>query len=148
MIESKRKEINGNTYTVESLGATKGRQVFVRILRILGSALGDGEFDIAKASRSLAEADVDYLCDVFAPQTRIRLKGSKEEVSLSEIQELHYAGNYLEMIQWLAFCLDLNFRNVFLGAVAEGGPLAGLKAKIASQSSFQPALTGTSTVSS
>jgi len=137
MIEKKTKSIGGKNYEVYELGAKKGRQVLTRLLRHLGpavGAMGDTKGDaeaktlagLGKLVESLTEADVDYFCDTFAAVTSVEMEGRMP--LLSDVFDLHFKADYLNMFKWLAFCLQVNFGSFLAGL---GGPegLAALAAK-------------------
>lgn len=109
--------IGDDTLEVTQLGAIKGRAVFVRVLKVIGPAL-TGK-DMAGIFAGLNEEDVTYLCDAFAPMTLVKGKGQ-----LDKIFDVYFAGRFLEMFQWLAFCIELNFASFFKGGSALLGAAA------------------------
>ena len=132
MIETKQKQIGerGFTYHVTQLGARQGGRVLVRLLKMVGSAAGEAigsdekDFDLATVGRmvgSLAETaseeDFDFLCDTFLVGTSVQELGGPAVVPLKGIFDLHFAGEYQELGQWLFFCIEANYGG-FLG---EGG---------------------------
>lgn len=146
MIEKKTKSIGGKNYEVYELGAKKGRQVLTRLLRLLGPALGgmsegkgDAEARIASALgklvESLTDADTDYFCDTFAAVTNVEMEGRMP--LLSDVFDLHFKADYLNMFKWLAFCFEVNFGSFLAGLGGPGG-LAALAGKAAASSSESP----------
>lgn len=140
MRETKSKEIGkrGFTYNVTQFGARKGGRIALRLLKILGSAAGtamqeggesDDGFDlkvvgkmVENLSSILTEADYDYLCDEFMKVSSVT--GGKYEHNTMPLHadgvfDLHFAGEYIELGEWIAFCVEVNFGG-FLG---EGGLL-------------------------
>ena len=124
MITPKTRLIGKNTYTVTPLSAIPGRRVFVRLAKVLGPAVAKGasvKGDDSQATieafaglmGALSEDDIDFFCDTFAASTTVRLNG--KEPDLAGIFDLHFAGNYLEMFRWLAFCVEVNFGDFFAG---------------------------------
>lgn len=125
-IESK--QIGSYTYTVTQLDALRGRRAAVRlgnILGIAGSAAGDansGELGgtlataIGKVLERLTEEQFDYFCDLFAEQTTVSGPDYKGQPQLSEVFATHFADRYGDMIQWFAFCLEVNFKS-FIGGL-------------------------------
>lgn len=122
MLETKAKEIDGVMYEVTQLDALKGRRVFVRFAKIvapvlttLKTAKGDEEQllagVLAQLFTSVSEDDVDFFCDAFAPSTRLLKDGKKPR--LSDAFAFHFAGNYAALLQWLAFCVEVNFGSFF-----------------------------------
>ena len=125
MLRSESKEIEGSVYHVRVLGATEGRKLLVRLMRVLGPALGEflvnrkgealADSDVLPAiailGQRLTEEDLEYVVAKFAETTEVEKEGKK--IVLSKIQELHFAGNYLAMFKWLWFCLQTNFTAAF-----------------------------------
>lgn len=122
MLEVRSKEISGVTYEVRQLDAIKGRRVFVRFAKLVApiataikGSTKSGAEDLAGALRELVNAvqedDLDFFCDSFAPSTCI-VDGNKKP-ELSKSFALHFAGKYHEMIEWLAFCFEVNFGTFF-----------------------------------
>ena len=149
MLGSQERVIGGVTYKVFQLGALTGRAALVRLVKLMGGALSGDRRDvgsiIAKVAESLSESDVAYFCDLFAPQTTVTTAPGKSP-KLDTIFDLHFAGKYMELFEWLRFCVEVNFGNVFTG-------LASAVARVsekgtAAQSSESPSpLTGMSTES-
>lgn len=115
MIESKTKVIDGLKYTVTQLGAKKGMRALTRLARLLGPAFASGDQTEAMAGlfSRLTEDDVEYFCDTFAPLTTVEQDGKAPQ--LSSIFEIHFTGNYSSMLQWLLFCIEVNFGDFFGG---------------------------------
>lgn len=123
MIQTSEKAIGKHTYFVTQLGFRKSREVFARLTKMLGPALaqllasGDSQ---AKAGAALAalcsqvsEADLEYLCDVFAESTLVKLPDGKKVKLLADAQELLFAGAIEDCFKWLAFCLEANYAGFF-----------------------------------
>ena len=129
-IRTETKHIGGYDYTVSQLDAIEGRRAFTRLTRFVGPALvhvtGDA-VDMAKlfadVAGRLAEDDVDYFCDLFAKRTAVSggdLKAGAQP-QLDTIFSLHFAGRYLELVEWLTFCFKVNFGPFFAGLGAKMG---------------------------
>ena len=102
MRETQTKVIGGVPYTVRQLGAITGRKVLAR----------------GPNMRNLDDATMDFICDAFAQSTTIPLaieasKASSVAIKLSDVFDDHFAGKYADMMTWLAFCMELNFGDVF-----------------------------------
>lgn len=140
------KTIGGSTYRVTPLVATQGRAVFVRLAKMLGSAAaGGGEKgnlyeSLARVLENLNETDLAFISDAFARQTQLQME--RGWVQLSDAFDLHFAQRYLEMFQWLAFCLEVNYSGFFRGIGADVGE--GLAALVSSRSSSPKGVTGSS----
>ena len=138
--EPKNTTINGTFYEVMPLGALKGRSVFVRLLKMFGPLFAG---DIAAGLDHLSEDDFNYLCDVFAEYTNVRIN-EKQMPVLKDVFDGHFSGKYLDMLQWLAFCVQVNFGDFYkgLGKVADSAATDG-KAPDQLRLFFQKAATGT-----
>lgn len=152
MRETKAKEIGdrGYSYHVIQFGAREGGRVLVRLLKMLGGVAGTAiegatldekeqaetalvSIGMSTAGKMLSnfaetvsEDDFDYLIDKFAPTTSVSGGDFKGAVPLSTegVFDLHFAGAYPELGQWLLFAIEVNFGS-FLG---EGGILQKAKA--------------------
>ena len=138
MIETKQKQIGarGYTYHVSQFGAKQGGRVLVRLLKMIGSAAGDAmgsseDFDLSTIGRMVSnlaevvsEADYDFLCDTFLQVTCVS-GGNYNEMPLSAegVFDLHFAGEYQELGEWLLFGIEANYGG-FLG---EGGIVQRVK---------------------
>ncbi len=133
-LETKDKSIAGVTYRVTQLTATKGRAVFVRLAKLFAGMAGAKNMEdrIAGILGKLSDDDLKFVCDVFASATQVHAPGDKGWPQLSDVFDLHFAGRYLEMFQWLAFCLEVNFSGFFPGV-----DIAGL-AQAATSGSISP----------
>lgn len=140
----KTQTIGAYTYTVFPLTAIPGRRAFVRLAKALGPALGvaatvkEGDETgmvnaFARLMGALSEDDVDYFCDLFAQSTTVRM--GKDEPKLFDIFDIHFAGRYMEMFRWLAFCVGVNYGDFFAG-------LRKAKAESAAQNTPQDPTTG------
>jgi hypothetical protein len=125
-LPQKSRAIGDCTYKVTLLSAGEGLPVNALLLRVLGPAVATlaGELPdarsladmpwaaLAKAFNSaiynLDAKDLRTLVDAFAPKTWVKLPDGKEPL-LSDVFDLHFAGKYVRMYRWLAFCLECNF---------------------------------------
>jgi hypothetical protein len=134
------KQIGPYTYKVTQLDAIQGIEVLTRFINIVGPALAsadekDAGASVAKAlaglSTKLTADDVKYFVGKFSKLTSVSGGDLKvgHEPQLDAIFSAHFAGRYLDMFKWLAFCFEVNFRSFF----SEGGAsLGGLLGRLAS----------------
>lgn len=139
-LDKHEKQIGENLYEVTLLDARTGYRLGLKITKALArGARKGGELDdvkggetlrvamlgkviqgLANAIESLPEEDLTHVIETFAKTTSIRM-GENSAPPLSKVFDLHFAGKYDEMLQWIEFCLEVNY-----------GPLvAGVKAKAA-----------------
>ena len=125
-IQTREITIGDFTYEVKQLDAITGRKAFVRLCNILGPVFANAEQlqnenDAAALfgafASSLKEADMDHFCEMFGARTEVTpLAGGGEPRTLVKLFFMeHFAGNYMEMLEWLAFCLQVNFESFFVG---------------------------------
>ena len=119
MRKTEAKTIGGYTYQVTQLGAKQGVSVAARLARILspviggvegkpsGAALGSG---LKAALAGLDEKDLIALSDAFAALTEVT--GGEFESrtpKLAPMFDEHFAGHYGDLVNWLLFCVEVNF---------------------------------------
>lgn len=120
MRETKTRTIGSAFYAVNQLGALEGRKVLARLVAMFGGMVGaigeGGKADLVRGFSSLANAitedQMEFFCDTFSPWTQVT-KDGKTRV-LKDCFDDHFVANYGEMVEWLGFCLEVNFAS-FLG---------------------------------
>ena len=126
-LEVKEKKIGRAVYRVEQLGTRKGRPAMVRLTKLLGPIMGklleggDGKSvttsglagALTELSDRISTEDLDHFCELFGEKTELVLDDGKRPVLLLPYQESWFAGHYGEMMQWLAFCAEVNFGDFF-----------------------------------
>lgn len=138
MLETKTKEIGACSYSVQQLGALKGHQVLMRLLKCIGPALEGLEGKklseevlagmLAKVVSELDEGAVDYFCDAFAGSTTVLMPDGKAPF-LNHVFDVHFAGKYLDLAKWLVFCMEVNFGDFFGEALKSAAKKSALPAK-------------------
>lgn len=133
-LKSESRVIGEFEYTVTQLGAAKGMEVLRRLGKLGGgvaqgalrAAMGEGG-DSAKLGaligglvvvlQSLEEVDIKYFVEVFGANSTVQLD-PKRAPRVKEVFDLHFAGNYLDLGEWLYFCLEVNFGSFFGAAMS------------------------------
>lgn len=149
MFEQKSTRIGAYSYKVTQLDAVTGRRAFTRLFKIAGPAMAQLENGMNEKALGgaltelvtrLESADIDYFCDTFAEVTEVSGgKYTKASPQLNEVFSVHFASSYLEMFQWLVFCMQVNFSSFFVGV---GQLLAGLAARKSDSTSPTPSTGG------
>lgn len=143
--EQLEREIGGCIYKVRQLDAVEGSRMLARIHKAVLPALESiDSVDDVKVGKVLTDlaanvsiADLDYLRDTFARVTEVRLPDGREPILSDAIKgEGHFAGAYDEMLEWLTFCLEVNFGTFFQKL---RGRIAGALARKKPSSSTSPA---------
>lgn len=131
-IEEKReeKEIGGIKYSMVPLPFSLGRPALVRLLKVVSPIFGavmragSGGEQAAAVFESLPTAlsddDLKYFAKLFGDTSRYEKDGVWVPL-ITENQELHFAGQYLEFMQWIAFGCQCNFSGFFAGVMSKGG---------------------------
>lgn len=129
MLKSFSKTIGNNNYSVTALGASEGRKMLVRLVKVLGPSALDlivmaktGTLAgahvnniFAGIAERLSVEDLDYAVATFGASSQVtRPDGTTVPLTL-QTQELHFAANYAEMFQWLGFCLEANYSRPLVG---------------------------------
>src|SRR3954463_14684634 len=111
-LDTKSLTIGDYTYNVTTLDAIKGRKAFVRLANAIGPVFDNvrEETDFVRnILTKLSAADVDHFCDLFGATTSVT-GGVYEDKSPQLIGKTfmeHFAGNYLDMFEWLAFAVEV-----------------------------------------
>ena len=140
-IKSKQVGDRGFTYHVTQFGAKQGGRVMVRLLKMVGAAAGGAMSGdgvalsvesigalVTNLAESVSEADYDYLCDVFAKETKFEGGELPAAIPLSPAFDQHFAGQYKELGLWLLFAIEVNYDS-FLPA----GGIAKLRSEASAQ---------------
>jgi len=109
--------IDGDVYRVTPLPAGKGLRVFVIVAKTVSPALskigslkelGDGLLEgLSAVTEKLDPDDFVTVCNLLAENTTLRRKDGKE-LGLSAVFDMHFAGNYVALVKWLKFALEVN----------------------------------------
>jgi hypothetical protein len=141
-LKLEKKRIGRFEYEVKQLGAIAGRDLLVRLAKTLGPALGmvlNGKASLAHAGAALAvaaehldPAELEHFCDVLGRSSSVYVQeGGKSVVKTLDLgfQELHFAGEYAEMFEWLGFALEVNFGNFIAAVKARAASVQGESAE-------------------
>lgn len=144
-LKQEERRIGDVTYRVTQLGVTPGKKLLVRLVKLIGPVIAKGA-DGASESVSLRGPglarmilefcerltleDLDEFCSVLSAQTEYSV-GDGRWLVLKNQFELHFAGKYDELFQWLAFALEVQFGGFF-------SVLGGLRDRHASQEAAYP----------
>lgn len=123
------KQIGSVQYRVRPLGAKLASRVLLLALRLMSRALQNapkndlGQVDrnavMATAMGSISDEELAWLQSTLADVSDYSEDGGTKWPPLASHFELHFAANQFEMLQWLAFCFEVNFPDFFakLGAM-------------------------------
>jgi hypothetical protein len=148
------KEIGGVTYRTTPLAFSVGLPLLKRLIDIVAPVAAAALRGPTEAHmvaniletlpQLLTEKDLDRFANAFGPVSSY-LNDAGQWVSLVknakvDNREIHFTGRYLEFMQWLLFCVEVNFKG-FLGGVTkadsekenEESPLKRLLAMVAPQ---------------
>jgi hypothetical protein len=110
-LDQKTKQIGSYTYTVTQLGAKKGSHVALRLAKAIAPALAGHPLE---ALKSLSFEDLSFLQDTYAEfSTATGADGKVAILGRPEIFDAHFAGQYMEMYEWMLLCTELNFQSFF-----------------------------------
>lgn len=122
MIEPVEKEIDGRTYIVSPLPATKGLAVLTRIIKVVGPSIGEiGDIETVMSSdltlvlkglsERLDETVVSGVVSDLLSTVQVRADGRYTE--LARIIDTEFAGRIGRMLRLLGVCLEVNFGDFF-----------------------------------
>lgn len=112
------KVIGGITFEVTQLGALKASKVFFRLLKVLGPAFASK--DIGKLFSLVTEDDLDYFINAFSETTFVKgaPQASMKNGPLNQTFDFVFVGAMKDMMEWLLFCIQLNFSDFLKGGAA------------------------------
>lgn len=151
------KTIRGELYTIRLLSTAEGEDPLVRLIELLGPAfidalsseqmLGliakaakedravDGALlaevakPIAAAARGIIERlrrdDLSYFAGIFRDKTKVG--SGRNAQALGDIYDVHFAGKYGALREWLTWCIMENFADFFGGGGAIQSALAAVR---------------------
>ena len=119
MLHTEEKQIGDHTFKISQLGSREGRRILVRLIKLLGPALGEivesrGNIEqaigagLSDLARNITNDDLTDLCQTFGNSTEVIIEGKPVRLSI-DFQEIFFAGRYGAMMKWLKACLEVNF---------------------------------------
>jgi hypothetical protein len=132
-IEERRQEriIDGYTYSVVPLPTAAGLQALDRFKNVAAPLIagflssettgleGAAAAAMEMLPKAISYADVAYFQKVFG-DTSVYIDGEKKVPLTVGNQEIHFSGRYMALFDWLAFCMEVNFRGFFDDAKQRG----------------------------
>ena len=122
--------IDGLSYETTILDADQGRKILVRVMKIMaGGAAAAGEkmnkgswaagmSGIAGLLERLSDEDLGVFIKTFGARSTVLLD-SGNRVRIADVYLLHFAGKMLAMMDWLTFCIEVNYSDFFDGVRAK-----------------------------
>jgi hypothetical protein len=117
-------EVDGVTYTLTQFGAKKGQTLLLTCAKIVGPALGkaasSGYGDVQLGGMleelfdGLDEPTMERICADFSEACLFDANG-KTGLPLKAHYDDHFAGRYLQMLQWLRECFKVNYGDFLNG---------------------------------
>lgn len=132
--------IDGVTYRVTPLGLGIGKKTLSRFLQIVSGVMAPmlenkssmesaGAAALKTLPTLLTDAEVTYFQSVFGPSSAYR-DGDKWVPLLEATQEVHFAGRYMALFDWLAFCVEVNFAPFLRELIARGSGALSAESKM------------------
>lgn len=122
MISTEKREIDGDTYLITTLGAAEATRVSVKLAKVFGGGIAtivaknnaDNNDAVAGAIYDIVSAidaeTVEYLCDVFGRSTEYKKAGAVKSFKLDADQRnVIFSGRLDNMFRWLKACIEVNF---------------------------------------
>lgn len=143
-LKSETKTINGHTYDVTQLPYSQGKSLLMRLFKCLGPAMAkalgvapelkDRKLSEMKLSevapvlgvtceqlaQDLSEEDFDFAVALLGQYSYVIGDTGARQQLTSDFLEFHFAGNYGELFQWLAFALRVNYLGFLRGRALDG----------------------------
>lgn len=127
------KTIGRYRYEVKQLGSKAGNDLLVRLGKVLGAGAAlalmggkasfrDAGLAIAGISERLSTEEFEHFCNVLGSSSRVVVNDRFEDMTPS-FRDLHFAGEYMEQMDWLRFALEVNFKSFFDSAKSRAASL-------------------------
>lgn len=112
--EVQQKQIGRHVYACRKLPAGIGLPVLCRLMNLIGPSIKRVSSDEGTLYSIVGELlsnaqlgdQLDYFAKAFAPYSTVEEPGRSQE--LARIYDVHFAGNYFELMGWLVFCFEVN----------------------------------------
>jgi hypothetical protein len=127
-VKSEERTIGEHTYRVTQLTALKSRELFSRLVRLLGPGVaamvsaGQGisrsqiSQMLGEISQRVTDDELDHFCRVLGSSSQIVAAGNAVTLD-KEVIDVHFAGQLFNLFKWLAFALEVNYSD-FLSVFA------------------------------
>lgn len=147
-METRERSIGGHSYRVTQFPGRMGLRLQVRLVKLLGPAVGtlaadgnvmDAQIDggmIGKAVGLLADRLEEDAVEKLVVELLSGTRRDGGELGGAQI-DLAFAGHYGELLQVLAFVIEVNYGD-FLGALTTGPGAVGQGASVRSPGSSLP----------
>lgn len=155
-IEMQETVIDGHTYRMTQLGATKGYKLFHRLVKALGPSIGhfvsavvakgdeasirdvditsdDFLQGIKSLTSGFSEHDLDHIVSELKSQTEVSVDDTNKMISLSPVFELHFRGRLGSMFRWLGWGLKVQFADFFDAFASMTLPSVGARSQAAKE---------------
>lgn len=119
----KQRKIGEYTYLVVPLQTSEALEVERRLRAILFTGVeklgtqGDITAGLAGLFKALTADDQGYITNLFCENTQIQ-QGAKVTLLKHDYDE-HFAGHLDEWLDWVLFCLDVNFSSFLTGVLSK-----------------------------
>lgn len=123
--KAKEKEIDGVTYSSWPVPTSTGIPALKRTIDIISPLMvGYGEGKemglFAALPTALSDKDIEYYQKTFGNASKYR-DGQNWVPLVYQNQDLHFAGRYMALLQWIVFNMEVNFSGFFSGTMSGGG---------------------------
>jgi hypothetical protein len=109
------KRIGDTTYHVTPLTTSESLGAAVRVANTLGPAVKllstGGVVAFGQVLSDLKQEDIEFFTSMFRPVSVVEVKGKR--LALDAVYEDFFAANLGALFDWLAFCIEVNFKSFF-----------------------------------
>ena len=127
------KTLAGKDFTVRTLPFGKGREMLLRVMQVAAPLVGGSRSGVeglfAALGGNLNNADVNYVAETLGGVTSVKTPdGIVLKLDKEGIRDGVFDGDYLTFFEWIAFGLEVQYRDFFVGLVNRLGQ-SGAEAK-------------------
>lgn len=146
-IEKQTKQIGECSYEVTPFGAKIGNRVLLKVIKSIapiyfvaaaaGGLKAIGTEGVASALAGVDEDEFEWIVEKFASSTDVIFADGRRP-TLHSVYDMHFAGRYLEELDWLEFVIEVNFGPFFQELKRKAAAKAKLANAKAPSSSTSP----------
>jgi hypothetical protein len=127
-----KRTIGGREFTVGKLSFADGQEMLVRVMGVVAPLLGEGAKAagngpammagmLAMLGTRLDNAMLEFIAEKLGAISTVKTGAIEFKLDKPALRESAFDGDYLSYFEWLAFGLEVQYRDFFVGLLARLG---------------------------